>query len=109
MAHIIVNIVRLDLSITKNVAALFISALLVTAVVMGLVSYYRRRGLRAPRKGMGFFEMLVSFVYYDTIKSTLGENTRKFAPYLLTCFFFILTMNLVGLIVIFPGWSKPDG
>ncbi len=99
----------LDLSITKNVAALFISALLVTAVVMGLVSYYRRRGLRAPRKGMGFFEMLVSFVYYDTIKSTLGENTRKFAPYLLTCFFFILTMNLVGLIVIFPGGANLTG
>lgn len=99
----------LDLSITKNVAALFISALLVTAMVMGLVRYYRRRGLRAPRKGMGFFEMLVSFVYYDTIKSTLGENTKKFAPYLLTCFFFILTMNLVGLIVIFPGGANLTG
>ena len=76
---------------------------------MGLVGYYRRRGLRAPRKGMGFFEMLVSFVYYDTIKSTLGENTKRFAPYLLTCFFFILTMNLVGLIVIFPGGANLTG
>ena len=55
---------------------------------------------------MGFFEMLVSFVYYDTIKSTLGESTKRFAPYLLTCFFFILTMNLVGLIVIFPGGAN---
>ncbi len=99
----------LDISITKNVAALFIAVFLVTAMVMGLVRYYRRRGLRAPRKGMGFFEMLVSFVYYDTIKSTLGENTKKFAPYLLTCFFFILIMNLVGLIVIFPGGANLTG
>lgn len=98
-----------DISITKNVAALFITVILVTAIVMGLVGYYRRRGLRAPRKGMGFFEMLVSFVYYDTIKSTLGENTKRFAPYLLTCFFFILTMNLVGLIVIFPGGANLTG
>ena len=99
----------LDLSITKNVLAIFISALLVLAMVMGLVKYYGRRGLRAPRKGMGFFEMLVSFVYYDTIKSTLGENARRFGPYLLTCFFFILTMNLVGLIVIFPGGANLTG
>ncbi len=99
----------LDLSVTKNVAALFIAALLVMAMVMGLVRYYKRKGLRAPRKGMGFFEMLVSFVYYDTIKNTLGENTKRFAPYLLTCFFFILTMNLVGLIVIFPGGANLTG
>ncbi|MDE6338583.1 MAG: F0F1 ATP synthase subunit A [Muribaculaceae bacterium] len=98
-----------DISITKNVAALFIAALLVTAMVMGLVRYYARRGLRAPRKGAGFFEMLVGFVYYDTIKSTLGENTKRFAPYLLTCFFFILVMNLVGLIVIFPGGANLTG
>lgn len=78
-------------------------------MVMGLVRYYKRKGLRAPRKGMGFFEMLVSFVYYDTIKNTLGENTKRFAPYLLTCFFFILTMNLVGLIVIFPGGANLTG
>ncbi|MDE6007295.1 MAG: F0F1 ATP synthase subunit A [Muribaculaceae bacterium] len=99
----------LDISITKNVAALFIVVVLVTAMVMGLVNYYRRRGLRAPRKGMGFFEMLVGFIYYDTIKATLGDKTRKFAPYLLTAFFFILVMNLVGLIVIFPGGANLTG
>lgn len=99
----------LDLSITKNVAALFIVVILVIAMVFGLVNYYRRSGLRAPRKGMGFFEMLVGFIYYDTIKATLGESTRKFAPYLLTAFFFILTMNLVGLIVIFPGGANLTG
>ncbi len=98
-----------DISITKNVLALFIAAILVTAMVMGLVSYYRRKGLRAPRKGMGFFEMLVGFIYYDTIKATLGNKTPKFAPYLLTAFFFILTMNLVGLIVIFPGGANLTG
>ncbi len=98
-----------DISITKNVCALFIAVILVTAMVMGLVRYYAKKGLKAPRKGMGFFEMLVSFVYYDTIKSTLGEKAKKFGPYLLTCFFFILTMNLVGLIVIFPGGANLTG
>lgn len=45
----------LDISITKNVAALFIAAILVTAMVMGLVRYYRRKGLRASAKRHGFF------------------------------------------------------
>ena len=99
----------LDLSITKNVVALFISALVVLAIVMSMVRYYRRRGLRAPRKGLGFMEVLVSFVYEDTIKATLGANAPKFGPYLLTCFFFILIMNLLGLIVIFPGGANLTG
>ena len=99
----------LDLSITKNVAALFIAALLVIWMVMSMVSFYKRQGLKAPRKGLGFFELCIQFVYYDTIKATLGEQARRFAPYLLTCFFFILTMNLVGLIVIFPGGANLTG
>ena len=99
-----------DISITKNVLALLIAAVLVTIMVMSVVRYYGRRGLKAPRKGMGFMEMLIDFVYTGVIKSTLGpEKGRKFAPYLLTCFFFILTMNLLGLIVIFPGGANLTG
>ena len=99
----------LDISITKNVFALLIAGILVTAMVMSVVSYYRRRGLRAPRKGMGFMEMLIDFVYTGVIKDTLGPQAKKFAPFLLTCFFFILTMNLLGLIVIFPGGANLTG
>ena len=90
--------------------ALFISVFVVIAMVLGLVGFYRRHpDMKAPRKGMGFIEMLVSFIYYDNIKPTLGENSRKFAPYLLTVFFFILTMNLLGLIVVFPGGANLTG
>lgn len=99
----------LDISITKNVLALLIAAVIVTVLVMILVSFYRRKGLHAPRKGMGFFEMLISFIYDGVIKSTLGKKADKFAPYLLTAFFFILIMNLLGLIVIFPGGANLTG
>lgn len=98
-----------DISITKNVLALLIASVLVTLMVMGLVRYYTRKGMKAPRKGMGFFEMLIGFVYNDVIKSSLGRKADKFAPYLLTCFFFILVMNLLGLIVIFPGGANLTG
>lgn len=99
-----------DISITKNVLALIICSILVTAMVMALARYYTRKGMRAPRKGMGFMETLVDFIYTGVIKSTLGATkAKKFAPYLLTCFFFILTMNLVGLVVIFPGGANLTG
>ena len=98
-----------DISITKNVLALFIAAALVTWMVMGLVRFYTRNGFKAPRKGMGFLELCVDFIYSGVIKSTLGDKAPRFAPYLLTAFFFILTMNLLGLIVIFPGGANLTG
>lgn len=98
-----------DISITKNVLALFIAAFIVTWMVMSLVKFYNRKGFQAPRKGLGFFELLVDFIYTGVIKGTLGAKAPKFAPYLLTCFFFILVMNLLGLIVIFPGGANLTG
>ncbi len=98
-----------DISITKNVLALFIAAALVTWMVMALVRFYTRKGFQAPRKGMGFLELCVDFVYSGVIKSTLGAKAPKFAPYLLTVFFFILVMNLLGLVVIFPGGANLTG
>ena len=98
-----------DISITKNVLALLIAAVIVTAMVMSVVWFYARKGMKAPRKGVGFMEMLIDFIYTGVIKSTLHERARKYAPFLLTCFFFILVMNLMGLIVIFPGGANLTG
>ncbi|MDE5878278.1 MAG: F0F1 ATP synthase subunit A [Muribaculaceae bacterium] len=98
-----------DISITKNVLALFIAAIIVTLMVMSVVRWYARKGFKAPRKGLGFMEMLIDFIYTGVIKATLGDKAKKFAPFLLTCFFFILVLNLLGLIVIFPGGANLTG
>lgn len=98
-----------DFSITKNVLALFISAIVVTLMIMCVVRWYKKNGMKAPRKGNGFLELIVEFVYDGVIKNTLGKKAPKFAPYLLTAFFFILVMNLLGLIVIFPGGANLTG
>lgn len=98
-----------DFSITKNVAALWISILLVGGLLLWLASWYRRKGFKAPRKGLGAIEGLTEFVYNGVVKSTLKENTARFAPYLMTVFFFILGMNLLGLMVIFPGGANLTG
>ena len=98
-----------DISITKNVCALFITVALVFGLMMWLASFYRRNGMKAPRRGLGAIEALLTFVYDGVIKSILGPDGRRFAPYLLTVFFLIFFMNILGLIVVFPGGANLTG
>lgn len=91
-----------DFSITKNVCALFITVLIILWVVLSLARWYKKGGMKAPRKFHGAMEALIQFIYDGMVKPILGKKAPRFAPYLLTVFLFILTMNLLGLIVIFP-------
>lgn len=98
-----------DISITKNVCALFITVLLVLWAVLSVARWHKRMGYKAPRKAVGAMESLITFIYDGVIKPTLKDKAMKFAPYLLTVFFFILFMNLLGLIVVFPGGANLTG
>lgn len=100
-----------DMSITKTVAALLInSALLIVLVVCATRAYrHRKVDSDAPRGLAGLFEMLVSYLLDDLIKPCAGPGYRRFAPYLLTVFFFILINNLMGLIPFFPGGANVSG
>lgn len=99
----------LDLSVTKDVLALGITALVVMLSLFPLVGWYRRNPLQAPRRGLGIMETMIGMVYDEVIVPVLGKDARRFAPYLLTLFFFILFSNLLGLIVIFPGGANIMG
>ena len=99
----------LDLSITKNACALFITILLVGGLMLWMANYHKRNPYKAPRKGLGAVEALLIFIYDGVIKSTLGKDAPRFAPYLLTVFFFIFGMNLLGLMVVFPGGANLTG
>lgn len=98
-----------DISITKNVCALFIAALLVIWTVAAVRKWHRTQGYKAPRRLTGALEALTEFIYKGVIRPTLGDRSMKFAPYLLTVFFLILYLNLLGLIVVFPGGANVTG
>lgn len=98
-----------DFSITKNALGIFIAAALVIMMVMSLRNWYKKQGMKGPKGAKGMLELVVDFVYTDTIKPIMGKEAPKYGPYLLTAFFFILTMNLLGLIVIFPGGANLTG
>jgi F-type H+-transporting ATPase subunit a len=58
----------------------------------------RHREGRAPRGFGGAVEGLVLFVRNDVAIASIGHGGEKFAPYILTLFFFILYCNLLGLL-----------
>lgn len=98
-----------DISITKNVLALFIAAMLVVWTVFAVKKWHRTKGYKAPRRLVGALEALIEFIYKGVIRPTLGDRSVKFAPYLLTIFFLIFYLNLLGLIVVFPGGANVTG
>ncbi len=77
--------------------------------MLWLAAFLRKHPYKAPRKGLGAVEAVVTFVYDGVVKPILGPQARRFAPYLMTVFFFILVMNLLGLVVIFPGGANLTG
>lgn len=95
-----------NFSITKNVASLLLSAvimlLLFTAVSRG---YAKNRG-KAPSGVQSLLEPIILFVRDEIAKPSIGPKYQKYLPYLLTLFFFILINNLLGLL---PGSANLTG
>lgn len=102
-----------DISLTKNATSLIISSTLLIIIVLSVSKWYRRQAKtgekKAPKGFVGFMEMFIMSVQDDIIKPCVGKNYRKFSPYLLTVFFFILFNNLLGLIPLFPGGANVTG
>lgn len=96
----------LDLSITKNVAMLFINAALMLVVFLSVAKAYRRNAGKAPSGVQSFFEPVILFVRDEIVKPNIGKRYEQFLPYILTLFFFILFGNLLGLL---PGAGNLTG
>ena len=100
-----------DISITKVTLSLLMNSVLLLVIVLSVAHWYRKReqGALAPGGFVGFMEMFIMMIHDDVIKSCVGPNYKKFAPYLLTAFFFIFINNLMGLIPFFPGGANVTG
>ena len=106
------NLVRpFDISITKNVASLMFGSALLVLLVLSCASWYRKHDAseEAPGGFTGLMEMMIMMVHDDLIKDSVGPDYRRYAPYLLTAFFFIFLNNLLGLVPFFPGGANLTG
>ena len=101
----------IDISITKNVCSLILSSILLVILVLSTARWYRKHDpmKEAPRGFPGVMEMLITMVTDDIIKEGVGKDWEKYAPYLLTAFFFIFLNNLLGIVPFFPGGANLTG
>ena len=101
----------LDISITKNVLGLIIDSILLVALILLCARWYRKHdALKEKPTGLAaLLEPLIVAIEQDVIKDAVGPEYKRFSPYLLTAFFFILINNLMGIFPVFPGGANITG
>nr|WP_315200360.1 F0F1 ATP synthase subunit A [uncultured Flavobacterium sp.] len=91
------NVRPLDLSITKTVFSILLAAVLMFVIFTGLAKSYAKNNGIASGAGR-IFEPVVLFIRDDIAIPNIGEkHYKKYMSYLLTIFFFVLFLNIFGL------------
>lgn len=88
-----------DFSITKVVFVMLLTALLMLWLFTSIANAYKKRSV--PKGKQSFFEPLIVFVRDEIAKPNLGDKYERYLPFLLTVFFFIWILNMLGLIAPF--------
>ncbi|WP_405023540.1 F0F1 ATP synthase subunit A [Mangrovimonas cancribranchiae] len=90
------NVKPLDFSITKNVFTILIVGLLMLWMFSSMAKSYKKGALP---KGMGrFLEPIVLYIRDDIAIPNIGKkHYKRYMSFLLTIFFFIWIINLLGL------------
>ena len=93
----------LDFSITKVVAELFLTVIILLWVFISMAAKATKNRDKAPSGLQNLLEPVILFVRDQVAKPTIGDKKyEKYMPFLLTLFFFILLENIIGLIPIPP-------
>jgi F-type H+-transporting ATPase subunit a len=93
-----------DMSITKHVVFLWLAAALLI-ISLGIVAFQNSRR-KVPRGFGNLIEIFIVFIRDEIALPNMGPGGMRYMPYLLTTFFFILLMNLLGL---FPYGASATG
>lgn len=105
----IANEMPLDFSITKNVASMLLSMVIMVLLFGAVAANYKKKGNEGyvPRGVAGFIEPIIIFIRDEVAIPNIGEKKyARYMPYLLTLFFFIWINNLLGLL---PGATNLTG
>ena len=88
--------ITFDMSITKHVVFLWFAAVLL--ITVGTIIARRNSRSKVPTGFGNLIEIFIVFVRDDIVVPNMGTAGVKYMPYLLTTFFYILLMNLLGII-----------
>ncbi len=87
-----------DLSPSRHLIFMVLAAILCVSIFIPLAKKARaRREDEAPKGFANGMEALVLFFRDNVARQNIGHGADAFTPFILTVFFFILTMNLLGL------------
>jgi F-type H+-transporting ATPase subunit a len=91
---------EVNLSPTKHVVMLFLAAIIVSLLLIGAARAHARhsKALGRPNGPATAIEAMVLYMRNEVILPNVGPHGERYVPFLLTLFFFILTMNLLGLV-----------
>ena len=93
---IVIGGLSIDLSITKHVFFLWVAGLLLAIVSISAARRYKES--LVPKGFTNALQTAVIFIRDEVVLENMGKGGLPYLPYLLTTFFFILFMNLLGLI-----------
>jgi len=98
----------IDMSPTKHVVMLFVAALLCLLVLVPAARAHARHthAIGRPKGFAAGIEAMVLYIRQEVAIPNLGHHGEKYAPFILTLFFFILFANMLGLL---PYMSTPTG
>jgi F-type H+-transporting ATPase subunit a len=90
----------LDLSPSRHMVYMLLAAIIVALVfILSARTVAQRQAQGRPPKGFaGAMEAMALWVRQEVVLPNVGPHGEGYAPFLLTVFFFILTMNLLGLL-----------
>jgi F-type H+-transporting ATPase subunit a len=100
----------IDISITKAIAGAIVAAIVLVWLLFATVRISKRNAGKAPTGLQNLIEPVILFIRDEVAKPAIGDKKyKKFMPFLLSLFFFILINNLLGLVPIFPFGANVTG
>lgn len=91
----------IDMSITNSTVAMLLAA----ALVVVFFAVTTAKAAVVPGRLQVIGEGMFSYID-DLVAGIIGEQGRKFFPYILTLFMFILGMNMLGMFLVFTATSQ---
>lgn len=89
--------INFDFKITKHIILITLAGIL-SVLSMKYLAHKLKRPFNRPTYLQSILEGLIDYMNKDVIGATLGEEGKKYVPFCLTVFLFVLFSNILGLI-----------
>lgn len=89
--------INFDFKITKHIILITLAGIL-SVLSMKYLAHKLKRPFNRPTYLQSILEGLIDYMNKDVIGAALGEEGKKYVPFCLTVFLFVLFSNILGLI-----------